>query len=65
MVTPKNNGVEVDLRELVDELQVRMCLPHAIRFTDILDNRIEDMSRSFKSCPRSTAIRVKTSSFTH
>ncbi len=49
VVTPKNNGVEIDLRELVDELQVRdVAAPMLIRFTDILDNRIEDMSRSFK-----------------
>ncbi|MDI3527406.1 MAG: arginine decarboxylase [Tenuifilum sp.] len=49
VVTPKDNGVEVDLRELVDELQVRdVAAPMLIRFTDILDNRIEDMTRSFK-----------------
>lgn len=49
VVTPKNNGVEIDLRELVDELQIRdVSAPMLIRFTDILDNRIEDMSRSFK-----------------
>ncbi|NLI87564.1 MAG: biosynthetic arginine decarboxylase [Bacteroidales bacterium] len=49
VVTPKNNGVEIDLRELVDELQVRdVSAPMLIRFTDILDNRIEDMSRSFE-----------------
>ncbi|MGE0078256.1 MAG: biosynthetic arginine decarboxylase [Bacteroidales bacterium] len=50
VVTPKNNGVEIDLRELVDELQIRdVSAPMLIRFTDILDNRIEDMSRSFKT----------------
>ncbi|MCB8964112.1 MAG: biosynthetic arginine decarboxylase [Bacteroidales bacterium] len=49
VVTPKNNGVEIDLRQLVDELQIRdVSAPMLIRFTDILDNRIEDMSRSFK-----------------
>ena len=49
VVTPKNNGVEIDLRELVDELQIRdVTAPMLIRVTDILDNRIEDMSRSFK-----------------
>lgn len=49
IVTPKNNGVEIDLRELVDELQIRdVSAPMLLRFTDILDNRIEDMSRSFK-----------------
>lgn len=50
VVTPKNNGVEIDLRELVDELQVRdVSAPMLIRFTDILDNRIENMSQSFKT----------------
>ncbi|HPD96102.1 MAG: biosynthetic arginine decarboxylase [Bacteroidales bacterium] len=49
VVTPKGNGVEIDLPELIDELQVRdVSAPMLIRFTDILDNRIEDMSRSFK-----------------
>ena len=48
-VTPKKNGAAVDLRELVDELQVRdVSAPMLIRFTDILDDRIESMSRSFK-----------------
>ncbi|MBQ9470465.1 MAG: arginine decarboxylase, partial [Bacteroidales bacterium] len=48
-VTPKKNGAAVDLRELVDELQVRdVSAPMLIRFTDILDDRIESMSRSFR-----------------
>lgn len=49
-VTPKGKkGVAVDLRELVDELQVRdVSAPMLVRFTDILDDRIEGMSRSFK-----------------
>lgn len=49
VVTPKKNGVEVDLRELVDELQLRdVSAPMLIRFPDILDNRIEKMSSCFK-----------------
>jgi arginine decarboxylase len=49
IVTPKKNGVEVDLKELVDELQLRdVSAPMLIRFPDILDNRIEKMSRCFK-----------------
>lgn len=48
VVTPRCNGVEVDLRELVDELQVRdVSAPMLVRFTDILDHRIEEMSKSF------------------
>jgi arginine decarboxylase len=50
IVTPKKDGVEVDLRELVDELQLRdVSAPMLIRFPDILDNRIEKMSSCFKS----------------
>jgi arginine decarboxylase len=49
VVTPKKNGVQVDLRELVDELQLRdVSAPMLIRFPDILDNRIEKMSSCFK-----------------
>jgi len=49
VVTPAKNGVEVDLKELVEELQLRdVAAPMLIRFPDILDNRIEKMSNSFK-----------------
>jgi arginine decarboxylase len=49
IVTPKKNGVEVDLKELVDELSIRdVAAPVLIRFPDILDNRIEKMSNCFK-----------------
>lgn len=50
VVTPRKDGVQVDLRELVDELQLRdVSAPMLIRFPDILDNRIEKMSRCFVS----------------
>jgi arginine decarboxylase len=49
VVTPKKDGVEVDLKELVEELQSRdVEAPMLIRFPDILDNRIEKMSNCFK-----------------
>ena len=49
VVTPKRDGVAVDLRELVDELQLRdVTAPMLIRFPDILDNRIEKISCCFK-----------------
>jgi len=49
VVTPKKNGVEVDLKKLVEELQSRdVSAPMLIRFPDILDNRIEKMSNCFK-----------------
>ncbi len=48
-VSPKAKGVKVDLKELVDELQLRdVSAPMLIRFPDILDDRIEIMSSCFK-----------------
>jgi len=49
VVTPKKNGVAVDLKELVEELLIRdVSAPMLIRFPDILDNRIEKMWSCFK-----------------
>ena len=49
VVTPRKDGVSVDLKELVDELQLRdVASPMLVRFPDILDNRIEKMSSCFK-----------------
>jgi arginine decarboxylase len=49
VVTPKKDGVEVDLREVMDELALRdITAPVLLRFPDILDNRIESMSQCFK-----------------
>ena len=49
VVTPRKDGVAVDLKELVDELQLRdVASPMLVRFPDILDNRIEKMSSCFK-----------------
>jgi arginine decarboxylase len=49
VVTPRKDGVTVDLKELVDELQLRdVAAPMLVRFPDILDNRIEKMSSCFK-----------------
>lgn len=48
-VTPKKDGVGVDLKELLDELQLRdISAPVLLRFPDILDNRIEKISTCFK-----------------
>lgn len=48
-VTPKKNGISVDLKQLMDELQLRdVAAPVLIRFPDILDNRIEKISGCFK-----------------
>lgn len=49
VVTPRRNHAAIDLRELVDELQIRdVSAPMLIRFPDILDDRIETMSNCFK-----------------
>jgi len=49
VVTPRGKGVEVDLRELVDELTLRdVEAPMLIRFPDILDSRIETMQSCFR-----------------
>ena len=48
-VSPKEGCASVDLKELMDELQVRdITAPVLLRFPDILDNRIEKISRCFK-----------------
>jgi len=48
-VAPAKNGIEIDLRELVDELTLRdVSAPMLIRFPDILDNRIEKMAKCFE-----------------
>jgi arginine decarboxylase len=48
-VSPRKDGVEVDLKELVDELSLRdVSAPILIRFPDILDNRIEKMAKCFE-----------------
>ena len=48
-VTPKEGYASVDLKEVMDELQVRdITSPVLLRFPDILDNRIEKISRCFK-----------------
>jgi arginine decarboxylase len=49
IVTPRKDGVAVDLRELVEELQLRdVSAPMLVRFPDILDSRIEKMNSCFK-----------------
>jgi len=49
VVTPQKDGVQIDLKELIDELQVRdVAAPMLIRFPDILDSRIEKMANCFK-----------------
>ena len=48
-VTPREGSASVDLRELMDELQLRdVTAPVLVRFPDILDNRIEKISKCFQ-----------------
>ena len=47
-MTPREGYASVDLREVMDELQVRdITSPVLLRFPDILDNRVEKISKCF------------------
>lgn len=53
VVTPREGYASVDLKEVMDELQVRdVSAPVLLRFPDILDNRIEKISNCFKEAAR-------------
>lgn len=53
VVTPKKKGAGVDLRELVDELQLKdVSTPMLVRFPDILDNRIETIANCFEEAAK-------------
>ena len=53
VVTPRKNCAAVDLKDVLDELQVRdICAPVLLRFPDILDNRIEKISNCFTEASR-------------
>ncbi len=48
-VCPKKDGVKIDLKEVVDDLEAQdVSAPVLLRFTDILDNRIEKTAECFK-----------------
>ncbi len=52
-VTPREGYASVDLKEVMDELQVRdVTSPVLLRFPDILDNRIEKISNCFKKAAK-------------
>ena len=49
----KDKGAIIDLREVLDELSLRdVRAPVLIRFPDILDNRIEQISQCFDTAAR-------------
>jgi arginine decarboxylase len=48
-VTPRKESAAVDLKELIDELMLQdVDAPVLLRFSDILDNRIEKISNCFR-----------------
>lgn len=52
-VTPREGYASVDLKDVLDELQVRdVAAPVLLRFPDILDNRVEKISRCFKQAAK-------------
>ncbi|MDE7410680.1 MAG: biosynthetic arginine decarboxylase [Paramuribaculum sp.] len=52
-VTPREDYAPVDLKEVLDELQVRdVTAPLLLRFPDILDNRIEKISNCFRQAAK-------------
>lgn len=52
-VTPREGYASVDLKEVMDELQVRdMTSPILLRFPDILDTRIEKISTCFENAAK-------------
>ncbi len=49
-VKPRQDGVTIDMKELLDELMLRdVSTPVLLRFPDILDSRIELMDTCFKA----------------
>ena len=52
-VTPRKDGVAIDLKELMDELDRRnITAPVLLRFPDIIDNRIEKTATCFQKAAR-------------
>lgn len=59
-VIPSKNGVRIDLKELVDELILRdVSLPVLIRFPDILDDRIETITKCFEEASKEYGFKGK------
>ncbi len=52
-VSPKRNGASIDLKQLIDELQLRdVSLPVLLRFPDILDDRLESITKCFDTAAK-------------
>lgn len=53
VVSPSKTGIQIDLKDLIDELQIRdVSLPVLLRFPDILDHRIESISNCFEQASK-------------
>ncbi|MDR0927947.1 MAG: biosynthetic arginine decarboxylase [Ignavibacteria bacterium] len=53
IVTPHKDGHGVELLEIIDELQIKdVSMPVLLRFPDIIDNRIETISRCFDAASK-------------
>ena len=53
VATPLKNGVEVDLKDVIDELSLRdISAPVLVRFPDIIDNRIEKTATCFSNAAK-------------
>ncbi len=60
VVTPRAGYASVDLKEVIDELQVRdISAPVLLRFPDILDNRIEKISNCFRNAAEQYSYEAK------
>ncbi len=59
-VTPRQGHASVDLKEVMDELQLRdITAPVLLRFPDILDNRIEKISNCFENAAKQYNYKAK------
>ncbi len=59
-VSPRKDGVRVDLKEIVDDLASRdITAPVLLRFPDILDNRIEKTSDCFNRAAEEYAYKAE------
>lgn len=61
IVTPREGYASVDLKDVMDELQLRdITAPILLRFPDILDNRIEKISNCFEIAAKQYDYKGKT-----
>lgn len=59
-VTPRQGYASVDLKDVMDELQLRdITAPVLLRFPDILDNRIEKISNCFENAAKQYNYKAK------